>query len=96
MLCKDSLKSIFAQFLDAGQLERVSGFFQSVLEIGNASLEDLIEEIRTIKIEDMQDIDRIEMLYGYIAAAAKGHEDVQQSVRSVSSHLHYLAQPMLS
>ena len=88
MLCKDSLRSIFARFLDAGRLDRVSSFFQRVLGIADASWEDVVEEIETMKTEDLQDIDRIEMLYGYIAAAVEGDEDMQRSARSVLSHLH--------
>ncbi len=83
MLCKYSLRDIFTQSFGVDQANQVSGFFQYVLQVWDATWEDMIEELQSMRRNSCEDFDRVTMLYERIAAGAVGNEETQRHVRWV-------------
>lgn len=86
MLYTFALKPAFGQFLAVDKMSRVASFFKDVLQVPDATLEELIEELRWAQhIQgDSMDHERASILYRWIAAETASNDGKRQYVRYVS------------
>jgi hypothetical protein len=66
MISKYSLKFVFEQIVEEGQLEHLSRFFRHTLSIPNASWSDLTEELVERSQNHCVDLDQIFDIYKYL------------------------------
>ncbi|KAF2170402.1 hypothetical protein M409DRAFT_35953 [Zasmidium cellare ATCC 36951] len=70
MIRKYSLKHTMEQFLGPGQLSGVSQFFQHVLKVPDASWEEIIGELESMRDKEIDDFDQVSILYRRLANEA--------------------------
>lgn len=71
MTTKASLKKPYGAFLAGERLQNLSQFCRHTLKLGNASFEDLTEELLELSNSSYENYDHVIGLYKYLHAHAK-------------------------
>ncbi|KAK8038632.1 hypothetical protein PG993_007043 [Apiospora rasikravindrae] len=68
LVCKEALECLYKKDKNFANFKHLSGFFADTLEIGNCSLQILLDELRVLRMSECDDIDTISGIYAGLQA----------------------------